>query len=145
MMPACRWINAIHGSTDGKGSGEVQVGDATPRSGRLSKLMQSDLEDSSAPRTEIVTVDTLTNKVNGLWCWSCLVLVLVLVLHPPPDTLSRLYTLPCLIIFLPAFSCPFAERPRCEGSWRPQRQSSHVLRPRPRVASQHRAFRSVSS
>jgi hypothetical protein len=82
MVPACRWINAIHGSTDGKGPGEVQVGDATPRSGRLSKLMQSDREDSSAPRTEIVTVDTLTNKVNGLRCWSCLVLVLVL--HPPP-------------------------------------------------------------
>jgi hypothetical protein len=82
---ACRWIHAIHGSTDGKGSGEDKVGDATPRSVRLSKLMQSDREDSSAPRTEVVTVDTLTDKVNGLGrCWSCGVLVL----PPPPGCLS---------------------------------------------------------
>lgn len=92
MMSACRWINAIHGSTDGKGSGQVQMDGATPRSGRLSKLMQSDLEDSSAPRTEIVTVDTLTNKVNGLRCWSCLELVLVLLPSLPRILSQPLYS-----------------------------------------------------
>ena len=60
-----RWLNAI--AKEGDGSGEPTrgqlLGNSTPRSQRLSKLMQKDSQPSSTQRVEIVTNDQLTNKV----------------------------------------------------------------------------------
>ena len=93
-----RWINAIQG--DGYGKTEAKLGDATPRSLRLSKLIVGDQGEPSAQRVEVVTSDPLTNKVPP----GCLASVLF-------SALARscsLHSTFCLPALIRAFAMCFA-------------------------------------
>ena len=115
---------------DGNGRPESKLGDATPRSLRLSKLIVNDQDDASAERVEVVTVDPLTNKVPQKSCP-----------QPRQDAASR--SLLRLLALVRAFvMCCHV---RCEGSWRQQRARSRRLRARLLGAGLLRAFPSASS